>query len=293
MERRYYTLDVFTTTRFEGNPLAVITDGDGLSDDAMLAIAREMNLSETVFVQKPTEDEALARLRIFTTREELKLAGHPVIGTWYLLAELGVVPAQEGGVHVLQQTGAGVLPVEIRFKDGRPQRVTMTQKDATFRPAKLNKKALAAALGLSVKDFDPKLEPEYVSTGIFNLMVPLRNRAALGKIVMNMVELRRLLGKNGTMAYCFVGGDNGKAFSRGMLPWEQYEDAATGSAAGALGAYLVKHGKLSPAHTLNILQGEEMGRPSHIEVEVTQGGKKLVPRVSGAAVKVFEGTIQI
>jgi trans-2,3-dihydro-3-hydroxyanthranilate isomerase len=293
MERRFYTLDVFTTTRFEGNPLAVITDGDGLSNDAMLAVAREMNLSETVFVQKPTEDQALARLRIFTTREELKLAGHPVIGTWFLLAELGVVPAQEGGVHVLQQTGAGVLPVEIRFKDGRPQRVTMTQKDAAFRPAKLNKKALATALGLSPKDFDPKLEPEYVSTGIFNLMVPMRSRAALGRIVMNMVELRKLLGNNGTMAYCFACGENGKAFSRGMLPWELYEDAATGSAAGALGAYLVKHGRLSPAHTLNILQGEEMGRPSHIEVEVTQGGKKLVPRVSGAAVKVFEGTIQI
>jgi trans-2,3-dihydro-3-hydroxyanthranilate isomerase len=293
MERRFYTLDVFTTTRFEGNPLAVITDGDGLSNDAMLAVAREMNLSETVFVQKPTEDQALARLRIFTTREELKLAGHPVIGTWFLLAELGVVPAQEGGVHVLQQTGAGVLPVEIRFKDGRPQRVTMTQKDAAFRPAKLNKKALATALGLSPKDFDPKLEPEYVSTGIFNLMVPLRNRAALAKIAMNMVELRKLLGKNATMAYCFAGSDNGRAFSRGMLPWELYEDAATGSAAGALGAYLVKHGRLSPAQTLNILQGEEMGRPSRIEVEVTQNGKKLVPRVSGAAVKVFEGTIQI
>jgi trans-2,3-dihydro-3-hydroxyanthranilate isomerase len=293
MERRFYTLDVFTTTRFEGNPLAVITDGDGLSNDAMLAVAREMNLSETVFVQKPTEDQALARLRIFTTREELKLAGHPVIGTWFLLAELGVVPAQEGGVHVLQQTGAGVLPVEIRFKDGRPQRVTMTQKDAAFRPAKLNKKALASALGLSPKDFDSKLEPEYVSTGIFNLMVPLRNRSALARIVMNMVELRKLLGKNGTMAYCFACGDNGKAFARGMLPWEVYEDAATGSAAGALGAYLVKHGRLSPAHTLNILQGVEMGRPSRIEVEVTQTGKKLVPRVSGAAVRVFEGTIQI
>jgi trans-2,3-dihydro-3-hydroxyanthranilate isomerase len=293
MERRFYTLDVFTTTRFEGNPLAVITDGDGLSDDAMLAVAREMNLSETVFVQKPTDDQALARLRIFTTREELKLAGHPVIGTWFLLAELGVVPAQEGGVHVLQQTGAGVLPVEIRFKDGRPQRVTMTQKEAAFRPAKLNKKALAVTLGLSTKDFDPKLEPEYVSTGIFNLMVPLRNRAALGKIVMNMTALRKLLGKNGTMAYCFACGDNGKAFSRGMLPWELYEDAATGSAAGALGAYLVKSGRLSPAHTLSILQGEEMGRPSHIEVEVTQNGKKLVPRVSGAAVKVFEGTVRI
>jgi trans-2,3-dihydro-3-hydroxyanthranilate isomerase len=293
MEHRFHTLDVFTTTRFEGNPLAVITDGDGLSSDAMLAIAREMNLSETVFVQKPTEDEALARLRIFTTREELKLAGHPVIGTWFLLAELGVVPAQEGGVRILQQTGAGVLPVEIHFKDGRPQRVTMTQKEAIFRPAKIRKQALAAALGISPKDFDPKLEPEYVSTGIFNLMVPLRSRAVLGKIQMNMNELRRLLGKNGRMAYCFACGDGGKAFSRGMLPWELYEDAATGSAAGSLGAYLVRHGKLSAGHMLSIMQGAEMGRPSHIDVEVTQRGRKLVSRVSGAAVKVFEGTIRI
>jgi trans-2,3-dihydro-3-hydroxyanthranilate isomerase len=293
MEHRFYTLDVFTNNRFEGNPLAVFTDGDGLSDDQMLAIAREMNLSETVFVQKPTEEEALARLRIFTTKEELKLAGHPVIGTWFLLAELGVVPAQDGGVHILQETGAGVLPVEIRFKDGRPQRVTMTQKEAIFKPAKINKKKLAAALGLAPKDFDPNLQPEFVSTGIFNLMVPLRNRAALGKIAMNMTELRRLQGKNATMAYCFALGGNGKAFSRGMLPWELYEDAATGSAAGSLGAYLVRNGKLAPGHTLSVVQGSEMGRPSQIEVEVTQSGKKLVPRVSGAAVKVFEGTIRV
>jgi trans-2,3-dihydro-3-hydroxyanthranilate isomerase len=293
MEHRFHTLDVFTTTRFEGNPLAVITDGDGLTSDEMLAIAREMNLSETVFVQKPTEDAALARLRIFTTREELKLAGHPVIGTWFLLAELGVVPAQEGGVRILQQTGAGVLPVEIHFKNGRPQRVTMTQKEAAFRPSKIRKQALAAALGISPKDFDSKLEPEYVSTGIFNLMVPLRSRAVLGKIQMNMNELRRLLGKNGTMAYCFACGDGGKAFSRGMLPWDLYEDAATGSAAGSLGAYLVRRGKLSAGHMLSIMQGAEMGRPSHIDVEVTQSGRKLVPRVSGAAVKVFEGTIRI
>jgi trans-2,3-dihydro-3-hydroxyanthranilate isomerase len=78
-----------------------------------------------------------------------------------------------------------------------------------------------------------------------------------------------------------------------MLPWELYEDAATGSAAGSLGAYLVRHGRLAPGHTLNILQGVEMGRPSQIEVQVSQAGKKLVPRVGGAAVRVFEGTIRI
>ena len=292
MNHRFYTLDVFTTTRFQGNPLAVITDGDELSNDQMMAIAREMNLSETVFVQKPTDDRALARLRIFTTKEELKLAGHPVIGTWFLLAELGVVPAQEGGVHVLQQTGAGVLPVEIRFKDGRPQRVTMTQKEASFKSSHIDKKKLMAALGLSTKDLDSKLEPEFVSTGIYNLMVPLKSRKALSSIQMNMVELARLFGKQAALAYCFTVGSNHTVHARGMMPWELYEDAATGSAAGSLGAYLVRHGKLGAGHTLHIAQGVEMGRPSEIEVEVSQTGKKLTPRVSGAAVKVFEGVIR-
>lgn len=293
MEHRFHTLDVFTTNRFEGNPLAVVTDGDGLSNETMLAIAREMNLSETVFVQKPTDDRALARLRIYTTKQELKLAGHPVVGTWFLLAELGVVPAQEGAVHIMQETGAGVLPVEISFKDGRPQRVTMTQIPAVFRPAKLNKKELASALGVAATDFDSELEPEFVSTGVSNLMVPFKSRAALGRIEMNMSELRRLQGKDGTMAYCFALNGSNKAFTRGMLPWELYEDPATGSAAGSLGAYLVQHGKLSPNEKFYIQQGVEMGRPSQIEVEVDQTGKKLVPRVSGAAVKVFEGTIRI
>jgi trans-2,3-dihydro-3-hydroxyanthranilate isomerase len=292
MEHRFHTLDVFTITRFQGNPLAVITDGDGLSVDQMQGIAREMNLSETVFVQKPTDDRALARLRIFTTKEELKLAGHPVIGTWFLLAELGVVPAQEGGVHVMQQTGAGILPVEIRFKDGRPQRVTMTQKEASFKPSKIDKKKLAASLGLTPKDFDSKLAPEFVSTGIYNLMVPLKNRAALSKIQMNMAELARLFGKQAALAYCFALGTNHTIHARAMAPWGLYEDAATGSAAGSLGAYLVKYGRVGAGHTLNITQGVEMGRPSHIEVEVTQSGKKLTPRVSGAAVRVFEGVIR-
>jgi trans-2,3-dihydro-3-hydroxyanthranilate isomerase len=292
MNHRFYTLDVFTTTRFQGNPLAVVTDGDGLSDDQMMAIAREMNLSETVFVQKPTDDSALARLRIFTTKQELKLAGHPVIGTWFLLAELGVVPAQEGGVHVLQQTGAGVLPVEIRFKDGRPQRVTMTQKEASFKPSKIDRKKLVAALGLNPKDLDAKLAPEFVSTGIYNLMVPLKNRAALSRIQMNMGELACLLGKQAALAYCFTIGGNHSVHARGMMPWGLYEDAATGSAAGSLGAYLVRHGRLSAGYTLHVAQGVEMGRPSEIEVEVSQTGKKLTPRVSGAAVKVFEGVIR-
>ncbi len=168
MRRHFYQLDVFTDKPLAGNPLAVITDGDGLSPRQMQAIAREMNLSETVFVQKPTGNRALARLRIFTTKRELPLAGHPVIGTWFLLAQLGVVPAQEGSVHVLQQTGAGVLPVEIAFHEGRPVRVAMTQKHAEFRAARVDRGALARALAISPRDLEPSLPIEYVSTGIFN-----------------------------------------------------------------------------------------------------------------------------
>lgn len=292
VRRRVYQLDVFTNRAYAGNPLAVITDGDGLSRARMQAIAKEMNLSETVFVQKPTSNRALARLRIFTTVQELPLAGHPVIGTWYLLGALGVVPAREGAVHVLQQTGAGVLPVEIAFRDGHPHRVTMTQKPARFFPARVPRAALMKSLGLKPSDLHSKLPLEYVSTGIFNLMVPLRTRATLRRIRMDVHELSELISSHGVMAYCFVLGGHAKVFARGMIPWELLEDPGTGSAAGSLGAYLTHHGKLAPGKTLHITQGVEMGRPSHIEVRVTEQRGQLVPRVSGSAVCVLEGHLE-
>jgi trans-2,3-dihydro-3-hydroxyanthranilate isomerase len=292
LKRRLYQLDVFTSKAFEGNPLAVITDGDEISTARMQDVAREMNLSETVFVQRPTNNRALARLRIFTTTQELPLAGHPVIGTWFLLAQLGVVPASEGSVHILQQTGAGILPVEISFHDGRPVRVTMTQKPAKFRPAKISRKALAASFGLNAGDIAADLPIEAVSTGIFNLMVPIASRKALGKIAMNAMETAKLTRGVAQMAYCFALGGHGQIFSRGMLPGGGYEDPATGSAAGSLGAYLVRHGKLCGGEQLKILQGVEMKRPSHIDVVVDQVGVKLTPRVSGSAVCVMEGQLE-
>jgi len=292
MKRRLYTLDVFTTKQYAGNPLAVVIDGDGLAQVRMQAIAREMNLSETVFIQRPTNNGALARLRIFTTTHELPLAGHPVIGTWFLLAELGVVPAAEGPVQIMQQTGAGILPVELSFHDGRPVRVTMTQKPARFTPCKLNRGALTDALGLKTSDLDPALSPEFVNTGIPNLMLPLRNRKSLAKIRMNMRPLAQLIARHSVMAYCFTLGAKGKAFARGMLPWGVVEDPATGSAGGSLGAYLVKRGRLKPSEPLAIQQGVEMGRPSEIHVLVSSTRGRLVPKVSGSAVRVFEGHIE-
>ena len=291
MKRRLYQVDVFTRTPFAGNPLAVVTDGDGLSSVRMLDIAREMNLSETVFVQKPTNAQALARLRIFTTQSELRLAGHPVIGTWFLLAQLGVVPAQSGSVHITQQTGAGLLPVEIDFRDGRPERVTMQQKAAEFRKDKISRMAVARALGLDPGDILHDLALESVSTGIFNLMVPIAKRATLARISSDPRALREALHGADTVAYCFATTKRGEAFSRGMLTWDLYEDPATGSAAGSLGAYLVKYGRHEAGKPLRITQGVEMDRTSDIEVVVEQNRGKFVPRVSGAAVLVFEGSI--
>jgi trans-2,3-dihydro-3-hydroxyanthranilate isomerase len=293
MKRRLYTLDVFTTKPFAGNPLAVVTDGDGIPTATMQAVAREMNLSETVFIQRPTNNRALARLRIFTTRRELPFAGHPVIGTWFLLAELGVVPASEGPVHVLQQTGAGILPVELTFHDGRPKYVTMTQKLAQFSRTRVNRAALAAALGLKPGDFDSKLPIEFVSTGIPNLVVPLASRAVLARIQMNMRALFQVISGNGTMAYCFVLDGPGRVSARGMLPWGILEDPATGSASGSLGAYLVKHERLRAGEILRISQGVDMGRPSEIQVVVGLERGKLVSKVSGAAVRICEGHIEV
>jgi len=292
MKRRFCTLDVFTDRPYAGNPLAVVIDGDGLSPARMQAIAREMNLSETVFVQRPTKARALARLRIFTTTQELPLAGHPVIGTWFLLAELGVVPPQEGAVHVMQQTGAGVLPVEIVFRDHRPVRVTMTQRPARFFPARFSRAALMSSLGLKTANLHPSLPLEYVSTGIFNLMVPLRSRSALKRIRMDIHELSKLISGTGVLAYCFVITGRGKAFARGMIPWELHEDPATGSAGGSLGAYLVHHRRLGIAERLEITQGVEMGRPSKIRVRVYDDRGHLVPRVSGSAVRILEGLLE-
>jgi trans-2,3-dihydro-3-hydroxyanthranilate isomerase len=292
MKRRLYTLDVFTTKRFAGNPLAVVTDGDGLSTAKMQAIAREMNLSETVFIQKPTNNRALARLRIFTTTRELPLAGHPVIGTWFLLAELGVVPASEGSIHILQQTGAGILPVEFTFHNGRVVRVTMTQKPASFKRARFTRAALAETLGLKPSDLAASLPLEFVSTGISNLMVPVSRRSVLPRIHMNMRALAHLISSSGTMAYCFAMGGRGRVFARGMVPWGIIEDPATGSAGGSLGAYLVQHGQLRASEGLTIMQGVEMGRPSEIQVEIMAERGRLTPKVSGSAIRVFEGEIE-
>ena len=122
---KFFQLDVFTDRAFGGNPLAVFPEAEGITDEQMQQIAREMNLSETVFVLPSEKEEALRRLRIFTPGSELPFAGHPIVGTWNCLAREGIVPLPENGngwAHLKHEVGIGVLPVDIEFKDGEPVR---------------------------------------------------------------------------------------------------------------------------------------------------------------------------
>jgi trans-2,3-dihydro-3-hydroxyanthranilate isomerase len=167
----------------------------------------------------------------------------------------------------------------------------MTQRPASFRAGRCERQKLAAALGLRASDLHAKLPVEAVSTGIFNVMVPLARPSALGRIELNIPALRKVLGRRHVMAYCFHAQKQ-QVRARGMLPWGIAEDPATGSSAGSLGAYLVRHRQLEPGQLLRITQGVEMGRPSEIFVNVSRIGARLVPRVSGAAVRVFEGLIE-
>lgn len=308
--RRYHflQLDVFTEQPFSGNALAVFPEAEGLSDELMQQIAREMNLSETVFVL-PSEKGALKRLRIFTPGRELPMAGHPVVGTWNALARRGIVPLPEGGTGIArieQELGIGVLPVEIEFKEGQPARVVMTQGKFEIRADVKDsgeRDSIARALGLTAEDLDQSLPVQVASTGVPMLMVPVRSIEALGRCRINAAalgETGRRLGV--TEWYAFtretLEGGTHRAHARLFAPELGItEDPATGGAAGPLGAYLIHHGALDlepvdGAFHFIIEQGDFMHRPSRIGVEIT-GGRGHIERVrvGGPAVIVAEGEL--
>lgn len=304
---RFIQLDVFTDNAFTGNPLAVFPEAEGIPDDAMQKIAREMNLSETVFVLPPQDERALRRLRIFTPTRELPMAGHPVVGTWNLLAREGVVahPASGTGlVRVHQEIGIGVLPVDVEFRDKVPRRVIMTQ--GSFErlgsvEGAHERAEIERAIGLSPEDFDDSLPIEVVSTGISFLLVPVNSLMALSRCRINSTLLSTVYKSQGATGCCVFtremreGGTSG-AHMRMFAPDDNIpEDPATGSCAGALSSYLVYHGALDleaqeGVSRLRVEQGDFIERPSRIDAEI-RGRKGHVEevRVGGASVVVAEG----
>lgn len=311
---RFNQLDVFTENPFAGNPLAVFPEAEGLTDDQMMKIAREMNLSETVFVLKPSEtgdEKVLKRLRIFTPTREIPFAGHPIVGTWNSLAREGVVPLPDGGTgwqRIHHEVGIGVLPVEIEFKDGQPLQVVMTQGEFQILDEiedAHEQAELARALGLAREYLDETLPIQTMSTGLPCLAVPVRSLADLRDIKVNSSLLGDIYTRrraSGCLAFARETIEVGasRAHARFFAPADNIsEDPATGSACGALGAYLVYHDALSlepdeGRYHFVIEQGDFIHRPSRIGLQVKgTAGAIAEVRVGGPSVLVAKGEVMV
>lgn len=304
-------LDVFTDRPLAGNPLAVFPDAEGISDEEMLQIAREMNLSETVFVLPPRDEKTLRRLRIYTPTREIPFAGHPVVGTWNALAREGVVNPPEGGTgwrQIHHEIGIGVLPVDLEFKDGEIVQVVMTQGQFEIKDEiddRHEQVEIAQSIGHDVDAFDETLPIQIISTGLPFLAVPMRSLADLRDCHVNSGALAKVytnLGATGCLVFCreTIEVGEARAHARMFAPADNIpEDPATGSACGALGGYLIHHHAISvEAHEdvsrFVIEQGDFMKRPSRINLEVKgRTGKIEQVKVGGSSVVVMRGELML
>mgnify|MGYP001047575214 CR=1 FL=1 len=299
---RMKQVDVFTDRPLVGNPLAVVLDGEALSSDEMQAIAREMNLSETTFVLKPTKPEADYKVRIFTPSKEMRFAGHPSIGTAHALVEEGKIRLGERLTTVRQEVGIGVLPIEIeQMADGR-RVITMTQGKPRLGRTVADLRELAQALMISPEEIASDTLPVQVSsTGLDQLMVPLRSVEQLTRLAPDYERLKEFENRfrlEGCYVFALTASRlKASVRARFFIPSAGvHEDPATGSAAGALGAYLVVH-KVFGSKSLvsfNVEQGSEIGRPSLMTVTVHQDGESPdLVKVGGTAVTVLNGEMTL
>jgi trans-2,3-dihydro-3-hydroxyanthranilate isomerase len=298
MARRYQVFDVFTDHPLAGNPLAVVLEADGLDSAAMQSIAREFNLSETVFVQPPDNPAHTARVRIFTPARELPFAGHPTVGAAVCLArERSALPGEHNAVIVLEEI---VGPVRCGV------RVTGPGGFAEFDCPKLpevsgdgaGKAFIAAAIGVAPADvgFENHVPTKW-SAGVPYHFVPLHDMAVLRKAVPNSAQWQQAFGKDAGYFYTRQTEGHAHSFRARMFAPEIgiAEDPATGSAAAAFAG--VVHRFDSPPdgeHAAVIEQGFEMGRPSLIRLEMSvSAGRLSAVRIGGGAVAVAAGTLMV
>ena len=302
MRYQFYTADVFTDRIFGGNPLAVFPHGEGLGTAQMHQIAREFNLSETVFVFPAERAGHTRRLRIFTPGAELPFAGHPTIGAAHILASIGEITLQEAVTSVVFEEGIGPVPVSIHAEGGRPVFAKLTAAQLPeFGPLPPSVETIAATLSLEVSDLlMGENGPQAVSCGLPFLFVPVRDRQVIGRVRLNRDAWQRFVAPYwAPHLYVFTydaelreSDLRARMFAPAL---EIEEDPATGAAATALGGYLgVRDSTSDGTLYWKVEQGFEMGRPSilHVEAEKAKGQIVLI-RVGGAAVLVSEGTMEV
>ena len=300
MQRRYITVDVFTDRAFGGNPLAVVLDAGGLSTEQMQAIATEFNYSETTFVLPAADKANDANVRIFTVRSELPFAGHPNVGTAFVLATQAAKPP----ARLKFEEKAGLVPVEILTGQGRVVGAELTAPQPLKRCRKVDAEQAAACLSLSAADIKTDRHPPQVaSVGLPFLIVEVASREALRRAKPDAAAFASTLPGVGTDAIYFYTRDVPAAEQPLDLQARMFhpgasglsEDPATGSATGAAAALLAdldatRDGELK----LRIGQGVDMGRPSLLLTRVRkQGGGVVATHVGGSCVQMMEGTLRV
>ena len=300
MQRRYVTVDVFTDRPFGGNPLAVVLDAQGLSTEEMQAIAREFNYSETTFVLPPRDGAHDAEVRIFTVNSEIPFAGHPNVGTAFVLATRAKTPP----TRLLFEEKAGLVPVEIVSEAGKVVSAELTVPQPLKRMTEVPVEEAAACLSLSVSDIRTDRHPPHIiSVGLPFLAVELASREALRRAKPDADAFGRIFPLDGSDAVYFYARDvppgerpidvQARMFHPGASGLS--EDPATGSATAAAAALFAeldaaRDGELK----LTIGQGFDMGRPSLLLTRVRkQGGKVVSARVGGACAPMMEGTFRL
>ena len=289
---RFFTADVFTERMFGGNQLAVFPEAEGLDTRVMQSIAREFNLSETVFAFPPADRAHTRRLRIFTPGAELPFAGHPTVGAAFVLASIGAVPLGAAGASIVFEEGVGPVPVSVRVQDGRPGYCELTVAQLPEEgPAPPPIEEIASALSLRTEDLrTDEFAPRGLSCGVTYLFVPVRDVATLGRARLNLPAWERSF--SSWWSSCLFpfapadGRDGVDVRARMFAPaFGVPEDPATGSAAAALAGFLAR--SAPPGNgTLRwvVEQGVEMGRPSRLVVSIVEGDARV--RVSGTAVPI-------
>lgn len=296
---KVYQVDSFTTERFKGNPAGVVLNADGLSTEEMLAIARELNNSETAFVFSPQGPGHDVHIRYFTPTVEVPICGHATIAAHYVRATVNqAVPST-----VMHKVGIGILPVEI-IKDNNDYVIMMTQGNIEFSQpfAGQEHQDITAALGLTAEDLDPRCPMQIVSTGHSKVMIGITSRKKLDSLTPDLMALRRLsqlIGCNGYFVFTLDSEipsvlTHGRMFAPGI---GIAEDPVTGNANGPLGAYLVKHHLVTHEECSLSFKGEQgtaIGRSGIVEVQVKiDNGEPVEVKIGGRAVIVFQTTIEV
>jgi trans-2,3-dihydro-3-hydroxyanthranilate isomerase len=290
---RIHTVDVFAEKPLAGNQLAVVLDAEDIPSDAMQRIAKEMNISETTFVLPPSDPAFAARVRIFTPASELQFAGHPTVGTAWVLATQGLVPG--GALEFVLEEGVGAVPVRgVREAGGL--KFWMRHPALTFGAVFERRAEVARAIGLTEGDLLSDVPVQVASTGNPFTFVALKHAGAVDAAALNLSRLRDVLKASGGFgAFIFAAAGANRLYSR-MFSLDIPEDPATGSGSGPLGAFAVKHGLVERGPKVAIVneQGTKMGRQSFIHIELTYTGSQDAPsliEVGGAVRPVINGTL--